>query len=151
MGNQAFRMAGIRCGFAAGCKRLTDALRAVKSPYNVSSLTQAAAEAILSRPFELHSAAWELESQRDDLSARLTEIAEASGAFRVVPSCANFVYLVTESEESAGGAFEYLKERGIIIRRFGSSLRVTAGTHEEQRLFTEAFAEYFPPHGGCGA
>ncbi|MCL2486496.1 MAG: histidinol-phosphate aminotransferase family protein, partial [Oscillospiraceae bacterium] len=54
--SKAYRMAGIRCGFAISCPQITRVLRAVKSPYNVSSLTQAAAAAILSRPDELRGA-----------------------------------------------------------------------------------------------
>lgn len=39
--SKALGLAAIRLGFAAACKELTDILHALKSPYNVNSLTQA--------------------------------------------------------------------------------------------------------------
>ncbi len=38
--SKAFGMAGLRLGFAVGQKRLVDAIKAVKSPYNVNALSQ---------------------------------------------------------------------------------------------------------------
>ena len=48
--SKAFGLAGLRVGFAVANPTLTRALQAVKSPYNVGLLPQAAASAVLEEP-----------------------------------------------------------------------------------------------------
>ena len=54
--SKAFGMAALRLGFAVCQKPLADALRAVKSPYNVNSLSQAVGAAVLRHREELQAA-----------------------------------------------------------------------------------------------
>lgn len=47
--SKAFGLAGIRLGFAIANPTITNALRAVKSPYNVNSVTQAIGAVVITR------------------------------------------------------------------------------------------------------
>ncbi len=129
--SKAFRMAAIRCGFAVGNEKLTQALRAVKSPYNVSTLTQAAAAAILSRPKELRAAAKRLATSRDRLYGELCKLLDKHpDSFTMNKSVTNFLFLKFP-EGKAVALFEGLKKSGIIVRLMGNALRITAGNDRE--------------------
>ena len=121
--SKAQGLAGLRLGFSAANETVTRALRAVKSPYNVGALTQAVGLALLRQPMRLQESIKALRRQTDALSVALKEL-----GLPVIGDAANFVFLT-----GVGDAFEYLKERGIIVRRFGENLRITAGSEEENR------------------
>jgi len=114
-------LAGLRLGFSVANAKITRALHAVKSPYNVGALTQAVGTALLCQPLRLQEGVQEIRHRTDELSAALKALGLA-----VMGDAANFVFV-----KDAAGAFEYLKERGIIVRRFGEHLRITAGSAEE--------------------
>jgi len=114
-------LAGLRLGFSAANETITQALRAVKSPYNVGSLTQAVGTALLCQPLRLQEGVQEIRRRTDELSTALKAL-----GLPVMGDAANFVFV-----KDAAGAFEYLKERGIIVRKFGEHLRITAGSEEE--------------------
>jgi len=119
--SKAQGLAGLRLGFSAANEAITRALHAVKSPYNVGTLTQAVGTALLCQPLRLQDGVQEIRRRTDELSAALKSLGLA-----VVGDAANFVFV-----RDAAGAFDYLKERGIIVRRFGEHLRITSGTAQE--------------------
>lgn len=137
--SKALRLAGIRCGFAVACPTLTNALRAVKSPYNVNRLTQIAAAEIFARPAELDSAVEVVLVQRDVLGNGLKAILKKNpGAFEMNLTATNFFMLRME-EGRAAQIFEGLKNEGILIRHFGGGkLRITVGSETENRALLEA-------------
>ena len=114
-------LAGLRLGFTAANETITRALRAVKSPYNVGALTQAVGTALLCQPLRLQEGVQEIRRRTDELSAALKGL-----GLPVMGDAANFVFV-----RDAAGAFEVLKARGIIVRKFGAHLRITAGSEEE--------------------
>lgn len=129
--SKAYRMAGIRCGFAVAGSHITAMLRTVKSPYNVSSLTQLFASCVLENPNAIKSAIATILEERDYLYAGLCRLAESSKiALEPIESKANFVY-VRCAEAAAQDIFLRLKERSIVVRRLGEGLRITAGSREE--------------------
>lgn len=67
-------MAAVRLGFAVANSVLTKAMKAVKSPYNVNSVTQAIGEVVFSHPEYIDSSVKRLIEARDDLTERLTPI-----------------------------------------------------------------------------
>ncbi len=137
--SKALRLAGIRCGFAVACPALTNALRAVKSPYNVNRLTQIAAAEIFARPDELDNAVEAVLAQREVLRNGLESLQKKhSGLFTINPAATNFFMLRME-EGRAAQIFEGLKSEGILIRHFGGGkLRITVGSEEENRALMEA-------------
>lgn len=129
--SKALRMAGIRCGLAIADTALTNALRAAKSPYNVNSMTQAAAECMFEYPDELKAAARAVTDSRDRLYASVSALADKyPSKLSLQPTAANFVF-VKIPEGQAGRIFESMKNEGVIVRCMGDHLRITCGTEEE--------------------
>lgn len=123
-------LAGLRLGFAVAQKPLIRALRACKSPYNVGMLTQAAGAAVLSETVFLEEARRKILNARDELYTGIKAL-ERPGVLQVFPTCTNFVFCRLADSLRV---FEFLKQKGILIRRIGKDLRITAGTKEENAL-----------------
>lgn len=137
--SKAFGLAGIRLGFAIARKEIIDLIKKSKSPFNINSMTQAAACAVLEEKEYLKSAIEEIVASRDELQNELMSVAEEiPGKIKVLPSVANFV--IVESE-FAQVIFEKLAERDIIVRKFPTFLRITAGSKEENKKLIAAIRE----------
>jgi histidinol-phosphate aminotransferase len=138
--SKAFALAGVRLGYLAAHREFCDALRLVRLPYHLSTLTQAAARAALAHADVLLSTVEAIKVQRDRIVAALA----ALGA-RPVPSDANFVLFGGLSDAPA--AWRALLDRGVLVRDVGlpGHLRVTAGTEAETTAFLDAAAEALPP------
>lgn len=130
--SKAIGFASARIGFAVTTPALSQALRAVKSPYNVNTISQAFGEILLSDRDYLANAAKTIIANRRELEAQLRSLAEEfEGLGTIYPSCTNFVYLETKQ---AGALAEALRKRGISIRQFDGALRITAGSAHENRV-----------------
>lgn len=139
--SKAFGMAALRLGFAVCGKTLAGALRAVKSPYNVNSLSQAVGTAVLRRKGELDQALETILRSRDQLYAGLRELGERyPGRFRLLPGETNFAALEMENGPEL---LAYLARQGVAIRYTGGLVRVTCGAPEENKIVLEEMAGYF--------
>ena len=139
--SKAFGMAALRLGFAVCGKTLAGALRAVKSPYNVNSLSQAVGTAVLRRKGELDRALETILRSRDQLYAGLRELGEKyPGRFRLLPGETNFAALEMENGPEL---LAYLARQGVAIRYTGGLVRVTCGAPEENKIVLEEMAGYF--------
>ena len=139
--SKAFGMAALRLGFAVCGKTLAGALRAVKSPYNVNSLSQAVGTAVLRRKGELDRALETILRSRDQLYAGLRELGERyPGRFRLLPGETNFAALEMEDGPEL---LAYLARQGVAIRYTGGLVRVTCGAPEENKIVLEEMAGYF--------
>ena len=139
--SKAFGMAALRLGFAVCGKTLASALRAVKSPYNVNSLSQAVGTAVLRRKGELDRALETILRSRDQLYAGLRELGEKyPGRFRLLPGETNFAALEMEDGPELLG---YMARQGVAIRYTGGLVRVTCGAPEENKIVLEEMAGYF--------
>ena len=124
--SKAFAFAGARVGYVAGNRTAIDALRIVRLPYHLSSLTQAAAEAALHFPELLLANVEQIKAQRDRIIEGVSKM--GLSAYR---SDANFV--LVKGFKNPNAIFEKLLERGVLIRNVGipKTLRFTAGTETE--------------------
>ncbi|MDR1692340.1 MAG: histidinol-phosphate aminotransferase family protein [Oscillospiraceae bacterium] len=122
--SKSLALAGIRLGFAFAGEELRSVLRSVKSPYNVSALTQAAGAAALRRPDILRENTANIRAQKEKLYAKLKALA---GGF-VTDTTANFVLLALPD---AVGVYASLRDRGIAVRLINGVLRISAGTDRE--------------------
>ena len=139
--SKAFGMAALRLGFAVCGKTLAGALRAVKSPYNVNSLSQAVGTAVLRHKGELDRALETILRSRDQLYAGLRELGEKyPGRFRLLPGETNFAALEMEDGPEL---LAYLARQGVAIRYTGGLVRVTCGAPEENKIVLEEMAGYF--------
>ena len=134
--SKAFGMAGIRLGFAVAGPEITRALQAVKSPYNVNSMSQEVGCVLFSHPEYLMDCVEDIKNSRDELyeglialKARKTEISE------VLPTETNFVFFGTARPKEI---FEALKSMGISIRYMKDYLRISAGSKEENDAVLKA-------------
>jgi len=134
--SKAFALAGARLGYVAAHPAVLDAVRLVRLPYHLSSLTQAAARAALWHSDLLLETVESIKTERDRI---VTSVAELG--LRPAPSDANFVLFGGLADERA--VWNSLLERGVLIRDVGLPgwLRVTAGTPEETTTFLDALAD----------
>lgn len=132
--SKALGMAGLRLGFAVSNKAITEKLRAAKSPYNVNSLTQSAAEYMLSDKAEMER---RIKACKDALWELDNGICERGFTFfeTVYPSVTNFLFIKTSRAKEI---FEYLLSESIAVRYMGSFLRITAGSREENTALMKA-------------
>ncbi|MBQ3379849.1 MAG: histidinol-phosphate transaminase [Clostridia bacterium] len=134
--SKAAGFAAARLGFAVTNKELTSVIRKVKSPFNVNSLTQAAACVMLSDAKKLRSVTETIVNERKYLESKLKDVCP-NGGFELIPTVSNFALM---RGKNAVKVFEALKKEGIAIRCLaGEYLRVTAGSRDENDEFLAAF------------
>ena len=131
--SKAFALAGARLGYLAADPAVCDALRLVRLPYHLSSLTQAAARAALRHAPVLLSTVEAIKAQRDRIVDELPRL-----GLNAVASDANFVLFGGLPDE--GATWQRLLDQGVLVRDVGIAhhLRVTAGTPAETTAFLDA-------------
>ncbi|MDH6280000.1 histidinol-phosphate transaminase [Prescottella agglutinans] len=124
--SKAFAFAGGRLGYLVAAPAFIDAMLLVRLPYHLSVVTQAAARAALRHADETLGSVAELASERDRVSAELTEM-----GYTVVPSDANFILFGLF--EDAARAWQHYLDEGVLIRDVGipGHLRATIGLAAE--------------------
>lgn len=139
--SKAYGAAALRLGFAIAGGALTEAIRKVKSPYNVNSISQIFGEIILDNVDEIREKVCEIKENLTFLREELAKV--TSGKIkRVCPTAANFVYVEMESEDTAKSVYSALMEKGVAIRCMsGGYLRICAGTKDECEIFLKTFKE----------
>lgn len=132
--SKALGSAALRLGFAVANKTLTNVIRAVKSPYNVNSVSQALGEVLFAHPDYIDNCIETVIKAKEELYSAILEI-QSDKIERVYDSHTNFVFLKVKN---AREVFEKMKNRGIIIRNMGEFLRITAGTkYENEKMLAE--------------
>jgi histidinol-phosphate aminotransferase len=131
--SKAYRLAGLRVGYAVGDPSVIGALRRVYPAFSVSSLAQAAALASLDCLPELLATCAEIAEERVRVRAELVEL-----GFTVTETQANFVWLPLG--ERATEFAEHCEREKVILRSFaGDGVRVTvAGTDENDTFLAVA-------------
>lgn len=125
-----------RLGFAISNSILTDYIRAAKSPYNVNSLTQAAASVFLGEDGYLTGAIEGIRSSRDRLYSSLKKLeAQYKQIINIYDTHTNFILVRFCDSKSV---FEKLKLFGISVRFISGCLRITAGTEDLNRQLISA-------------
>jgi len=135
--SKAFAFAGARVGYLVSAPIVIDAMKIVRLPYHLSSITQVVAQAALDFKDELLSGVETLINSRESLIASLSSL-----GLTPVKSDANFI-LFTGFEQDAHELWSELLKKGVLIRDVGLSghLRVTVGTEAENTLFISALKE----------
>jgi histidinol-phosphate aminotransferase len=134
--SKAFAYAGARVGYLVAGEPIVDAVRIVRLPYHLSSVTQAAGSAALAHADELLAQVDALRAERDSTVDWL----RANG-FAVADSDANFVLFGQFADRHA--VWQGLLDRGVLIRESGPApwLRVSIGTPAEMATFKKALLE----------
>jgi histidinol-phosphate aminotransferase len=136
--SKVYGLAALRIGYALASPDVADALDRVRAVFNVN---QPAQEAALASLHEHDAVGLRVEHARGARVALHRAMADAG--LDPVPSQANFVYAEVTDGDADGLARALLEREGVIVRALGSfgapgAIRVTAGTDEENRVFTEA-------------
>jgi len=134
--SKAYGLAGLRIGYGVAQPSLAAALHAVREPFNVNSLAQAAAMAALGDGAFLSKARRMVHEGRWYLTKELDRL-----RIRYVPSAANFLLL--QLGPGAKQVAKRLLTQGVIVRemsawKLSGHLRVTIGTMAENRAFIKA-------------
>src|SRR5699024_12642516 len=116
--------------------QVTDALRLVRLPYHLSTITQAAAIAALDHVDMLLATVDEIRTQRDRIVKELKKL-----GLKPAVSDSNFVFFGWF--EDAHAIWHGLLDRGVLIRDVGipHNLRDTAVTADENTAFLHARRE----------
>ena len=139
--SKAFGLAALRLGFALSNSALTEALIKAKSPANVNYLTCEMAAAVISDKEYISSAISEIKSAAAELETGLGDLGADCG-FKTVKTVANFVFAVPEKKGDAEKIQSFLRGKGVLVRKLGEMLRITAGSREENAALFAALAEY---------
>ena len=138
--SKAVGSAALRLGFAVANETISRAVKAVKSPYNVNSFSQAAGAVIFKNKEYLQNRQKTIVKNRETLYNGLMELGKEQEDFTPIESVANFVFVRTSQAEKI---FAYLKSKSIVVRLMGSYLRITAGTGQEVEQVLNSIKEYF--------
>ena len=131
-------LAAMRIGLLIGPAPLVREHNKVRLPYNLNSLSQAAAGFYLDEEEAFLEQAAKIRRWRGELTTAM----ETLPGIRVRPTDANFVFFSCDFD--ADRVYTGLKERGILIKNFNAPgrlkgfMRVTVGTPEENNEFAEA-------------
>lgn len=117
---KTFSMAGLRLGYGFSADlELAEKIAAAGQPWPVSVVAQAAGEAIFSKDFDreayLEETRRTIREEKGFLRRGLLE-----AGFQVYGSAANFLFFRDRPERAKNGLYEFLKERGILIRACGN-------------------------------
>ncbi len=137
--SKAYGLAGIRCGYSIAGTSLTRAVNLARAPYNISSLSQYAAQLVLEEKEEIRKNISCLVEERKRLSE---ELAKLQG-IEVYQSYSNFILVrVKDCRE----VYKKLCEKGIFLRIFGSSpllencMRISVGTPQQNTILLDELA-----------
>lgn len=138
--SKAVGAAALRLGFAVANTTLTKALRAVKSPYNVNTLTQEIGTILYSNTKYLEKLKKRIVTLRENLYNNLVTLENQFGnRLTLIEGNANFVFIHTKEAEAI---YNYFLDKGIFIRFMGDYLRITTGTEEENKQIIYTLEEY---------
>lgn len=134
-------LAAMRIGLLIGPAALVHELNKVRLPYNLNSLSQAAAGFYLDEEEAFLNQAAEIRRWRGELFSAL----ETLPGVHPRRTDANFIFFSCDFD--ADRVYTSLRERGILIKNLSAPgamqgfMRVTVGTREENREFLEVFKD----------
>ena len=138
--SKAWGLGGVRLGYLLAQPELAGHIQKILSPFNVSALTQSAAEVALDNPSYAETRVTESILERQRVFAAL----EPHPTWKIYPSAANYHLIRTTDAKRAHAE---LLERGILVRKQDSyaglqgCIRVSIGRPEENSAFVAAALE----------
>ncbi|MDD6848092.1 MAG: aminotransferase class I/II-fold pyridoxal phosphate-dependent enzyme [Oscillospiraceae bacterium] len=126
--SKAMGSAALRLGFAVSNITITNALTAVKSPYNVNTLSQTIGASVYKNKKFLKNQINTIVENTNLLYNKLVDISNNTEDFVVYPTKTNFVFIKTSFGKDL---WNFLKDNSVAIRFMGDYIRITAGTKEE--------------------
>jgi histidinol-phosphate aminotransferase len=140
--SKAWGLAALRLGMIFASTEIVDVLNKIKPPYNINQATQELALKALDNLKDVNNMIQETVKEREVLVNELNGLPVVQ---HVYPSDANFLMA---KMEGATAIYNYLKEKGIIVRNRSNvllcedSLRITVGTPEQNTQLITALKDY---------
>lgn len=143
--SKAAGMAAIRLGFLITNQELLYEVKSVKTPYNLSSITQSFGEVILRNNNIIKLNSDKIVEQREKLIQALSEFQE----LKMFKAKANFILIKLERATDLN---KKLLANGIKVRSFGGGkltncMRITIGSENENAGLLEVFKDFFDKGG----
>jgi len=142
--SKIYGLAALRLGWAYCPAGIAEVLNRIRGPFNVTAPAIAAGIAAIEDKAHLETSINHNEEWLPWMTAEVQKL-----GLKVTPSVGNFILIHFPSDKRRGAiaADEFLKTRGIIMRRVAGyglpdALRMTIGTAEENRNVAAALAEF---------
>ena len=140
--SKIYGLAALRLGWAYCPAEVADALNRTRGPFNVNAPAIAAGVAALADRAHLETGIAHNEKWLPWVTSEVQKLGLA-----VTPSVGNFVLIHFADPKAAAAADEFLKARGIILRRVAayglpSCLRMTIGTSDDNHKVVAALASF---------
>lgn len=139
--SKAYSLAGVRLGYVLAHADVIREFIKVRQPYSVDAVSQAIARVVFANRKAFEPGIEAIISER----ARVAEELAAIPGVTPFPSDANYILF---RMDAAGEAWDYLYDRGVLIRDFSASamlegtLRVTIGTAAQNDAFLAALRDF---------
>ncbi len=136
--SKAYGLAGMRVGYSVSTPDMAGIINRVRAPFNVNTLAQLAATAVLDDESYLQQSIAVNDAGRVQLEKGLTDL-----GYSYIPSQGNFISFDTAADANA--LYQALLEKGVIVRPVGpyampGYLRVSIGLESENQRFLDALA-----------
>ncbi|MDF2673966.1 MAG: hisC [Clostridiales bacterium] len=127
--SKGFALAGARVGYGIGSREIIDIISKVRSPYNLSSISQALGILFLENVDRIREKIKEIKNERSYL---IEEIQRLNGIY-VYPSGSNFVLIKSDKAKNILSACgnEKIALRGFSDSYTNNCIRITIGKREE--------------------
>ena len=139
--SKAFSLAGARLGYVLANTPVIEELCKVRQPYSVDAVSQAIGEVVFENRARFEPGIREIIEER----GRVMEALRTLPGVTAYPSDSNWILF---SMEDAGAAWQYLYDRGVLVRDFSSApmlegcLRATIGTPEQNDAFIRGLRDF---------
>jgi histidinol-phosphate aminotransferase len=140
--SKAWGLAALRLGITFASEEIIEVLNKIKPPYNINQSTQDLVLQALENLDDVNAMIRETVKERETLAKRLAELPFVK---KIYPSDANFMLVRVED---ANGVYDYLKDRGIIVRNRNNvilcegCLRITVGMEQENNELIDVLKQY---------
>lgn len=139
--SKAYSIASLRVGYLLSNPEVINEIRKVKSPFNVNTFSQLAAQVVFENKEILKDSIKKIIEEREKLINRINEIPP----FKAHTSRTNFVLVEVGSKENSDLAYSNLLKQGILVQKvsdpiFSTSryfLRITVGNEEENDILVK--------------
>ena len=143
--SKAYSLASLRVGYLLSNPEIINEVRKVKSPFNVNTFSQLAAQAVFENKEILKDSIEKIIKERERLINRINELP----SFKAHPSRTNFVLVEVGSKENTDLVYNNLLKQGILVQTvsdpaFSTSryfLRITVGNKKENEILIKGLKD----------
>ena len=139
--SKAYCIASLRMGYLLSNPEIINEIRKVKSPFNVNSFSQLAAQVVFENKEVLKDNIEKIIIEREKLTDRINELSP----FKTYPSQTNFVLVEVGSKGDTDLVYNNLLKQGILVQTVSDPifstpryfLRITVGNEEENGILLD--------------